>query len=92
MSIFASTSCQMGGGGGGFQLRFDQLGEFLLTQGIYLDEPAQFELTRQMLGSNSLAARSQTISLSFAELDGLLALARRLQNSSCYGGRIGNKQ
>ena len=59
----------------GFTMRFDRLGDFLLTQGIYLDEPSVDKIASHYLG-NSMELRSTPIVLSFVELEHILELAR----------------
>lgn len=49
-------------------MRFDRLGDFLATQGIYLDEPQLFELAHRYTGNN-IELRSTPILLSFSELE-----------------------
>jgi len=72
----------------GFAIRFDSLGDFLLTQGIYLDAPAVDELAYRYTG-NDLALRTQKVFLSFQELEELLEQSRQLelrQNGSVLCG------
>ena len=59
-------------------MRFDKLGDFLLSQGIYLDEPYIKELGHRYTGNN-LESRSTPIMLSFPELEQLLEQALEMQ-------------
>ena len=63
--------------GGVFSLRFDRLGDFLLGQNIYLDEPALIDLRRRY----KVPAGYAEVKLSFSELAELLRLARSLEHS-----------
>lgn len=49
-------------------MRFDRLGDFLATQGIYLDEQRLLELAYRYTGNN-IELRSAPILLSFSELE-----------------------
>ena len=62
---------------GVFSLRFDRLGDFLLGQNIYLDEPALIDLRRRYKVPSGFA----DVKLSFSELAELLRLARSMEHS-----------
>jgi len=56
-------------------MRFDRLGDFLTTQGIYLDQSSVDEIASHYVG-RSMELRSTPIVLSFIELEHILELAR----------------
>ena len=58
----------MASGKQGFAVRFDALGDFLVTQGIYLQQDKIDELAFRYTG-NSHEARTQKVMMSFSELE-----------------------
>ena len=59
----------------GFAVRFDRLRDFLITQGIYLDQREADELANRYTG-NDQEVMSSKVFLSFKELENLLRQAR----------------
>jgi len=59
----------------GFAMRFDRIRDFLITQGIYLDQREADELAHRYTGNDQDVMASKVF-LSFAELENLLGQAR----------------